>query len=486
VSKIFQAGLVVRAAKPSANVTTQRADQGEGGVRPQLKTQRILRRKRMMPKTVPLRMSRSRWRHAKFEVGDYALPFLVIIDGRQVIDPLSESEAPPRKRVKKGKQRAESPAPVPHTATPPRPANPARPGPSRGRSLSRTAPAGPSTGPVDSMKDVEFTYEQGFNMILNKLDAQEDVFGPARMNRLEQKIDEAIDELVIQGQTSEARLDRMEEKVDKLTDILKELRKLLRKDSNRQVKTHKADFGIQCVIEQRPVSVPPPTHLPLTTSVQGPSVSSSRPDSSRPVSVPPPVAVQPVDDPVPPVAMVGSLAVHNGDSHITPVVPPVVPDEAAVHVPCPAPLVPPIQADPQVRPGVTLISATPENSQESLQPVTQLLSPAAPTPLDAPPLASSLPAPLVPSSPTTRSRTASATGAMPIPVPPARPALSPNTTTEGLLAVPPVTGDNDQGSPSLRRSPRQLSLSPAPSNPDKKRKDGPGEPTGSQTKKARR
>jgi hypothetical protein len=232
------------------------------------------------------------------------------------------------------------------------------------------------------------------------------------------------------------------------------------------VETHRADIGIQCDDEQ-PASVPPPATVvsacmsPRADPVPGPSVNSSRPASV------PPLLQQPIDDPVPRPLVTGGPPVSSialEQDHVT---------VELADVPRPASLPAPVAEIPQVRPGVTLISATPENSQDLLQPPSQVLLPVGPPPVEAPPLASINPLPL-------------ANVPVPVPGPSTRPTLSRQTTAEGLLAVPPGTVENDPGKPALRRSPRQLSPSPTPSNADRKRKDGPAEPTGSQTKKTRR
>jgi hypothetical protein len=341
------------------------------------------------------------------------------------------------------------------------------------------------------MEDVEVCLEDGFNAVLHKLEALDESVGRVRLDRLEFKLDQVKDELEMQHDSNGTRMDGLEVKLDHLTDVLKDLRKFLPMDINRQVETQKAHIGIQCEISEQLPSVPDSSpvisasRLPLSASVPRPSA-----ESSCPVPVPSTVTEPLLDDHVsaPPIvdnpASFQSLALEAG-----------IPSEPSDVVPTPGAVAPLHPANPQVRPGVNLISATPENSQELLQPATQILLAAAITPLDAPPMASlnSLPTPIVPvpvpiPAPTSVPIPAPTPVPIPIPVPSpsARPMPSRKATTEGLLTVPPVTVDNDAAPPSLRRSPRQLSPSPALSNTSRKRKDGPVEPSASQTKKARR
>ena len=430
----------------------------------------------------------------------YIIALKIFINHLTVVEPVSESETPLRTKVDKGKQRATSPGPVASPPVPsvsPAPSNAQEDGPTHGPLVPPvTASTDPNvqaliagledrivylTNGVQTMFD---TMHLGFTTVLGKL-------GP---------------------------MDRLEEKVDRLTVVLGGLAgKLdgLEQGQERPDRVPTSIPGPSASVPLTAASVPAsqvdtPVQESALSSLQQPvSPSQTAPTAplSRPDSIPPaPVVVAstsvPCPDPVPSQAMI----VDEAQVVTAPPPPPTANENPAVPIPVPAqpsqqasdaprpvsvpPVsVPPVMGSgPQVRPGVTLISPTPQNSQEELQPSTQVLV----APQLPPPDAQVTPAivpdlePMVPRSTNNPASTNAPLNSLPLPVPPIS---SGPTLPAARLVVPPTPGEQSTAAPSLRRSPRGLSPSPTPSTSsktgDKKRKDGPGAATGSQTKKTK-
>jgi hypothetical protein len=325
------------------------------------------------------------------------------------------------------------------------------------------------------------TIEAGFEVLLEELRRQEQAVGRDRMDRLEGK------------------LHMLETKIDSLGHILTDVHDMLRIDISDEVDRRMELLRDEGMSAERTESVPPAGSAPVppvsnspvtamdsavdppldntgpASNADGPATSSQAASSilpALPVPVPHPVPDQESSRPtaVPQeVVRLESVPLESSVVPLADALPPApnvsIPQSPYVlladlnDVLFQNPEVTPISVDPEVRPGVTLISPTPVNSQDLLQPSTQVLLPQAPLPVNAP--------------------------LDPVIPPPSR-----QTNTEKLLTVPPGVVEPDPGSPSLRRSPRALSPSPAPSNSgtsgEKKRKDGPGGPAGSQAKKTRR
>jgi hypothetical protein len=279
------------------------------------------------------------------------------------------------------------------------------------------------------------------------------------------------------------RMDRLEEKVNELGHMMQGIHELLRMNFEKELEKRVAAIVLGTQPSERAATVSPVQQLNPVQSAAAPplddivplarsALATTAPEESSSLPPPPMPGVQTVPDHESTCAAsvpVQSASLPVPEPPTNSAVVDVVPTSSSVpppsdDVPSVIPEMTPNTALPEVRPGVTLISATPENSQDLLQPPTQVLLPPAPPPVHI-----------------------SATRSVPPPAmgPPASPSPNPDT----LLAVPAAVPDNEQGSPSPRRSPRRLSPSPAPSNGgntgDKKRKDGPGPASGSQTKKTR-
>jgi hypothetical protein len=104
-----------------------------------------------------------------------------------VLDPLSESDAPPTKKLNKGKERSEQPASVPE------PRRTSRTLPSRAVATDATRSAGTSSRPVAPIlmavdDGVILGMDQGLKLMLEMMERQEVAFGE-RFERLEQRME---------------------------------------------------------------------------------------------------------------------------------------------------------------------------------------------------------------------------------------------------------------------------------------------------------